>query len=110
MEIQGNEIVLQYVRLDIGKDSLNIVGVNSRCKMIVNGSVAISLHTQKHCQNELVNVLDRSRIAFELWIVCAYVALSGQDFRFEQVGFVEKQNYRNAGKGRIVHDRVEYIL
>lgn len=110
VEIECDEIVFQYVRFDIGEDPLNVVRVDGRCEMVVNSSFPISLDAQKHGQNELVNVLDRSRIALELWIVGADVALGGEDFRFEQIGFVQKQNYRNAGECGIIDDRIENVL
>lgn len=43
VQIQCDEIVLQYICFDIRKDSLNIIGVDGCCEMVVNSCVTISL-------------------------------------------------------------------
>lgn len=57
-----------------------------------------------------MDVLYQARIALELRVVGADVALCGEDLRLQQVCFVQKQNDRDAGERGVVDDRVEYIL
>lgn len=110
MQIQCDQIVLKDIRLHIGKHALNVVRIDGGGKVIVDGRVAVSLHSEEHAQYELLDVADVFWVALELRIVVRDVALGGQDFRLEQVGFVQEQNYGDAGKCGIVDDRVEDIL
>lgn len=110
MQIQRHQIVLEDVRLDVGKHALNVVRIDGGREMIVDGRFAIALHAQEHGQYELLHVADRLWVALELRIVLCDVALGGQNLRLEQIGLVQEQYDRDAGKRRVVDDRVEYVL
>lgn len=110
MQIERDQIILKDVRLDIGEHALNVVRIDGCGEVIVDGRVTVSLHPEEHAQYELLHVANVLRVALELRIVVRNVTLGGQDFRFEQVGFVQEQNDGDAGECGIVDDRIEDVL
>lgn len=72
---------------------LNIVRIDGSGEMIINGSVPITAHIQKHIQYELMYVRNGLGIATKLRIILADV-MSGisvsQNFLLEQITFIQK--------------------
>lgn len=97
--------------LDRIKHHLDVVRVHRVRKVMINGRCAllVLLRRHKQLQNKVLHVVDTARIARELGIIVLDVRGRILHFEGEQVGLVQEQNYRDAAKRRIVHDRVEDV-